>query len=249
MNVTREASSDAARAQAVMEFVHDIRGTKRNASSFVLPRLRATPRQVLESGGDCADKSRLLAAMLRSIGVDATMGMCFHPVSGRPTHTFVEARLAEGGPMVLDPAYNLSFPRRGGGYFGLLDLRRDPAILERRLAELRAANPRTHPIYCYDVEVAPYALASTINWNRSESVRWVAGWLRAALGEAIHSLPRPILLESPKLAVATLLAAFAAMVMLVRAIASQGNLERFYRALRRGAARPASARRRELQAT
>lgn len=248
MDVTRDASSDSERALSLMSFVHDIRGTKRNESTFVLAGLRATARQVLASGGDCADKSRLLSAMLRSIGIDATMGMCFHPITRRPTHTFVEARPSEGDSMVLDPAYDMSFPRPGGGYFGLLELRNDPGILERRVAELRATNPPTHPVYCYDPDVAPYSVASTINWNRGESARWVADLLRFGLGERIHLLPRPIVLEAPKLAVAAFLAVLAALLMLVRALASGRWVERFYRALRR-AVRPSAARGRELPAT
>lgn len=150
--------------------------------------------------------------------------------------------------MVLDPAYDMSFPRPGGGYFGLLDLRRDPTILTQRLAELRAANPPTHPVYCYDPAVAPYAAASTINWNRSEFTRWVAGLVRLTVGERIFSLPRPIVVEAPQLAVASLFAALVALLLIVRAVASQGNFERFYRALH-GAVRPTSAGGRELPAT
>ncbi len=185
---------------ALLDWVHGNQSTAENRRYFVLPRLRATSCQVLESGGDCADKSRLLSAMLRAIGIPAGMAMCFDPRTGNPTHTVVVATLAHGKTMVVDPAYNLFFPALSvGEYYGLLDLRADPTILGNRLDDLSAQLPRRHPVHSYNREAAGYSRASCINWDANVLTRLVKKCFLAENSEAIHAIPRPLILEEPKL--------------------------------------------------
>ena len=192
------------RVLALLDWVHSETGTAKNASFFLLPHLGATPWQVLESGGDCADKSRLLSSMLRQLDIPATMAMCINPQTSKPSHTVVEARIGPNEYMVVDPAFDLAFPRPGRtGYYGLLELRKDPAILHRRLEELAAALPRTHPLHSYNRTAAVYDRAMTINWGKNSLTGLVHDVLMTRLGDGIYRLPRPLLLEEPKLFVGT----------------------------------------------
>ncbi len=160
--------------------------------------------QVLESGGDCADKSRLLTAMLREVAIPSTMAMCFHPRTGQPTHTVVEARV-ETGYMVLDPTWDLCFPREGEvGYYGLLDLRRDPNILFRRLARLTPAAPPTDKIHHYNREDDVYDAVSTFNWHKNRCTCLLFVVLRSIWADEVYRLSRPTWIEEPKLTVAVI---------------------------------------------
>ncbi len=201
--VATDIHSDSDRVLALLHWVHAEIGTAKNSRYFALPALGATPVQVLASGGDCADKARLLSAMLRESGVPATMAMCFNPTTGKPSHTIVEARVGLGAYMVVDPAFDLYFPRPGGaGYFDLLDLRRDPTILPRRLEELRAARPPADPVYSYNSVLACYNRASSINWNKNMLTRFIRDRLFTNVGDEVYRVWRPLLLEEPKLFVA-----------------------------------------------
>jgi hypothetical protein len=198
-------SSLSERVARLTRWVFHNQGFSENHRFFVWPRLRATPVQVLETGGDCADKSRLLAAMLRRIGIPATMVMCFDPRTRQPVHTVVEAAIGPGEYMVADPVYDLVFPRPTGGYFGLSDLRRDPEILQHRVAELIRERPRNAPIRSYRREVSVYGLASTFNWNKNILTRVALAVIQPFYGDGVYRLPRPAVLEEPQLALATLL--------------------------------------------
>ncbi len=213
--VTAGKASLSDRVLALLDWVYHNHGFASNERYFLFKRLGATPVQVLEGGGDCADKSRLLSALLREVGIPSTMVMCFDVRSGRPTHTVVEARIGPGGYMLVDPVYDLWFPRRDStGFFGLTDLRRDATILPRRLDELIAARPRS-PIFAYNRAANVYDEASSINWRKNRSTRLVHDLLFLIRGEEVYRLRRPIVLEEPKLAVAWGLAALGVASVLV----------------------------------
>ena len=202
---------------ALLDWVHAIPQTAENRRYFLIPRLRATPMQVLESGGDCADKSRLLTALLREVGVGSTMVMLFDPRSGHATHTVVCAFLEIGSTMVVDPAYGLSFPDGDTGrYLGLAQLRRHPARLDARLRELRATAGRRDPVQVYDPVAAGYAMAGSVNWNKNALTRGVRDVLLPSWGEGLYAMARPRALEEPKLLVAGLGLALALSMLIVR---------------------------------
>lgn len=200
--VTAGVVDPSDRVLALMAHVHAELPSRRNPGRFCYLPLGATPLQILEHGGDCADKSRLLVALLRTLDISATPVMSFDTETGLPAHTFVEARLTPGGQMAVDPAFALAFPREAGGYFGLLDLRRDPAIVDRRLAQFHV-NPRedSAAVEYYLRPSAPYDSASTYNWDRNVLTRAAHAFLAPMIGEPLYAWPRPALVEEPKLAV------------------------------------------------
>src|SRR6266478_5690492 len=75
MAITENLYSDFARIHTVNNWVYHNKGFGKNHRYFILPALGPTPIQVMEQGGDCADKSRLVAAMLNSIGIHAGLVM------------------------------------------------------------------------------------------------------------------------------------------------------------------------------
>jgi len=202
---TAHASTPHDKVLALLQMVHAIPETSENEQFVLLRRLRATPLQVLSGGGDCADKSRLLSAMLRQIEIPATMVMCHDPRTLAPTHTVVCAFTDDKQTMVVDPAYGLFFPTAGShGYYGLNALRNDPSILTHRLAELRAILPASHPVHAYNASASSFAFASSINWNKNSLIRSLHDVLHSFAGDALYSWPRPLLLEEPKLFVCIL---------------------------------------------
>lgn len=204
--VTRSHASPAQKVLALVDWIHHNQPAQENGKAFIFPRLRATPMQVLRGGGDCADKSRLLCALLREVNIPSSMVLCFSRRSAVPTHTVVEAQIGPGSFMVVDPAYNLAFPKEHtNSYFNLLELRADPQILDRRLADLIPTLPPTAPVYCYKPEQAAYDNASTFNWQKNRLTRFIRDALAIVYGNDVYRISRPIILEEPKLTVATLL--------------------------------------------
>lgn len=212
--VTAKVTSPSDRVLALLHWVYYNRGFASNDGYFVLKALGATPVQVLEGGGDCADKSRLLSTLLREVGIPSTMVMCFDKRSGRPTHTVVEARIGPADYMVVDPVYDLHFPRPGSaGFYDLIELRRDATILPRRLDELAALRGRS-PIIAYNRDLNVYDEASSINWRKNRATRLGRAVLSLIWGEEVNRLRRPLVLEEPKLAVGWLSIAFCIVLVL-----------------------------------
>ena len=206
VQVTSRSDTQAQKVLSLLHWVHERGARTNNSSYFVLRRMRATPLQVLDGGGDCADKSRLLTALLREVGIPATMAMCFDARTGRPAHTFVEARIGGDTCMAVDPAYDLYFPRPGStGYYDLLDLRRDSGILTRRIDQLCTESSQACEVFRYYAgPSAEYNNASSINWNKNAFARLLHDCLRWPLGDAVYRLQRPTVLEEPRLFVAVL---------------------------------------------
>ena len=201
--LTADVVSPSGRVLTLLDWVYHNGGFTSNDSYFLFRRLGATPVKVLEGGGDCADKSRLLSALLREVGVPSTMVMCFDVASGKPTHTVVEARIGPRYYMVVDPVYDLYFPRGDStGFHGLLDLRGDSKILPKRLDELIAVRGRS-PILAYNRALGVYDRASSINWGKNRLTRLTHGLLISMWGDDVYRLRRPLVLEEPKLAVAS----------------------------------------------
>jgi len=222
LRVTVTMTSSTEKTLALLDWVHAIPQTAENRRHFLIPRLRATPMQVLESGGDCADKSRLLSAMLRQVGVNSTMVMLFDPRNQQATHTVVCAFLENGSTMVVDPAYGLSFPDSDTGRFlGLTELRRNPSRLDARLRELRATASRRDPVQVYDPTAASYAMASSINWDKNALTRTLRDLLLPSWGDELYSMARPRVLEEPKLLVACLGLALSLALLIVQAVAGR----------------------------
>lgn len=195
------------RAIALLHFVYGHHGFAKNKGYYMLPQLGPTSADVYERGGDCADKSRLLSSMLREIGVESTLAMCFDH-DGAPTHTVVDARLPDGRRMLLDPIWDLYFPRpdEAGTYYSLIDLRRKPELLFERLDVVTASAAADAKIQRYNRAHDIYDHATTLNWEKSGLTRWVRDTFHADKGDEVHAVPRPLILEEPKLFMATFFA-------------------------------------------
>ena len=175
-----------------------------NDGSFLLPVfrfLRPTPWQVLENGGDCGDRSRLLIALLRPRGIHASKWALYN-AQGESKHAVVQADV-ESGDMVADPLFGIWFPKPQGGYFGIRELRQDPSILTQRIGELRAngLRPGAARLEFYEFNDYIYSNARTINWNKSSILKSTYWVLHGILGGRANEIGRPAFVEEPALMV------------------------------------------------
>ena len=193
---TKHARNDEERILALLEWVFQNDGDDKVSHYFLHRSLGPTPVQVLAGGGDCADKSRLLSALLARLGIRSTLAMQFPCATCKPSHTIVEAR-AEFGWMAVDPSYNLAFPKESGGYYSLRELRGNPTVLPRRLKELARRRGPADKINFYDIKGLHYGHVRTVNWQKDWLTNSVAGWLSWFLGDPFL-IRRPQFLEDPK---------------------------------------------------
>jgi hypothetical protein len=172
-----------------------------NDSYFLLPLLRPAPWQVIEKGGDCADRSRLVVALLHLRGIQASKWALYN-ARGESVHAVVEADV-ESGKMVVDPLFGLWFPKPQGGYYSIHELRQDPKILRQRIAELHAQGirPGTDRLDLYPLDQYVYTNARTINWAKNAVWRTVFRILQGLMGERADELARPAFVEEPPLMV------------------------------------------------
>jgi hypothetical protein len=194
--ITAHLDSDSGRIQAVNDWVYHNKGFDPNDQYFVVSALGPTPIQVMARGGFCADKSRLVAAMLNSIGIDAGLVMISPCLYCGFIHTVVEARY-EGGRMVVDPTWNVDYPTGDGRFLGVTDLSGTNRGQER-VAELRHQRPVTDKIQNMPDADAAFEYAVAMNWDKNLVTRSVAATLRL-MGYQPETLLRPRLLEDPKL--------------------------------------------------
>jgi len=228
LEIAKHESSNDRRVLEIANWIHWKLPTARNEAYFLVPTLRATPMHVLDRGGDCSDKSRLLAAMLREIGIPATLALCFHPETGLPSHTVVEAHLGPGQYMLVDPSFNLHYPKPAKHeYYGIIELRNDPTLLLKRLAYVQAVEPRLQALHWYDPNVASFVGLSTFNWNKNAVTRLIHDVLFLAIGEEVYRLPRPGVMEEPKLTAALALVLTSLVLLLgSRALRRMGAMSR-----------------------
>jgi hypothetical protein len=200
--ITKASNTDSARVRAVNDWVYRNKGFAKNDRYFIVPALGPTPIQVMEQGGDCSDKSRLVAAMLNSLGIDAGLVM----ISSCPhcgfIHTVVEAEY-ENGRMVVDPTWDVDYPTGDGKFFGARELARTDRGRERIL-ELQRQRPINDRIATMPASEANFDYAVAMNWDRDIVTRSVAVVLGLS-GYSSEAFFRPRLLEDPKLLLVCLL--------------------------------------------
>lgn len=195
--VAGPARGEVERLTRLTGWVYRNQGYKRNRRYHLWRKLGATPVSVLEHGGNCQDKTKLLAALLRELDVESSLAMLYQCQGCKPRHTVVFVEMRDGW-VIADPAFDLTFPDGRGGFYTIEELRADRTLLERRLAELRAERGPTDPINDYKPAVDHHALMTTVNWDKNVLTRGAAGLIRAAGGEP-WSTPRPLLFDDPKL--------------------------------------------------
>jgi hypothetical protein len=214
--IVASSTTDSARIVAVNHWVYNHQGFGKNLSYFLVPALGPTPIQVMERGGDCSDKSRLVAAMLNELGIEAGLVMISPCLHCEFIHTVVEAHY-EGGSMVVDPIWNVDYPTGDGRYFGVRDLAWTNRG-EQRVVELQRERGEADKIAKMPVTEARFEYAVAVNWDKNVVTRISAEIMRL-LDYEPKSMYRPRLLEDPKLAlfwffVLVTMAATAASVLL-----------------------------------
>jgi hypothetical protein len=180
-----------------------------NDSYYLLPIfsvLRSMPRQVMEQGGDCGDRSRLVIRLLSQHGIEGSK-WALYTREMKSVHAVVELE-AETGKMVADPLYGIWFPRPDGGYYDIKELRQSPSILQDRVQTLlrEGVRPGSKDLKFYPIEEYTYRYAKSINWEK-----WVVTWplykaLSVIVGPSLDDLRRPAFVEAPQLIVATMAA-------------------------------------------
>lgn len=171
-------------------------GFAKNKQYFFSKKLGPTPVQILQSGGDCADKSRLLSALLKRLNIDSTLVMLYGCETCGPTHTIVNARY-ENGWMAADPVFNILFPKDDDFYYGVSELKADSKILTKRLDYLENLRGKDDKIAFYKRETESYNWPKTINWDKNLYLQKIAKLLEKFQVDP-YLLKRPQSLENPK---------------------------------------------------
>jgi hypothetical protein len=197
IEITANSTSDGARIHTINDWVYHHKGFGKNSGYFVVPALGPTPVQVLEQGGDCADKSRLVAAMLNELGIEAGLVMIASCLHCAFIHTVVEAGY-EGGRMVVDPIWNVDYPSDNGGFLGVRDLAWT-SLGEERVVELQRQRGAADKIAVMPATEAKFEYAVAVNWDKSVFTQTVAKIINV-LGYSPDTIFRPRLLEDPKMA-------------------------------------------------
>lgn len=194
--ITKNLNTVSARIRAINDWVYHNKGFVKNERYFIVAALGPTPIQVMEQGGECGDKSRLVAALLDSLGIEAGLVMiapCHHCGF---IHTVVEAQY-EAGRMVVDPTWDVDYPSGDGRFLGVRDLAGTNRGRER-LAELRHQRLATEKIMNMPPDDATFDHAVAMNWDRNVVTRTVAAMLRSG-SYSPETFFRPKILEDPKL--------------------------------------------------
>lgn len=178
-------------------WVYNNEGFAKNNGYFLIKKLGATPVQVLEAGGDCTDKSRLLAALLKRFGMESTLVMLDACEGCAATHTIVEARY-EGGRMAADPVFDIVFPAGNGRFYGVKELRQNPSIVISRLNELVNQRGSNSKVAFYKRETESYNWPNTINWEKNRVLQKMAILIKK-IGYDPSLIMRPHFMEDPKL--------------------------------------------------
>jgi transglutaminase-like putative cysteine protease len=200
-----EARSASDKAKALSTAIRTSLPSNPNPRSFVVPvfrMLRATPRQVIEGGGECGDKSRLLIALLRLEGIESSK-VALYDDAGIPRHAVVEVELEDGSRMVVDPLYNLFYPRPEGGYYSIRDMAADKSILWDRIEAMNALGKDGFQpaVKWYRKKQNTFRNPRTINWDKNALSRLAYRALGAVLGDRVNRLKRPYFVERPALTV------------------------------------------------
>lgn len=161
--------------------------------SFVpfMPFIGASPGAVLERGGCCSGRSRLLILALARLGIPAFQITLYH-ANGNAQHCLVQAWIG-ADPLILDPSYGVSYAGRDGRPIGLADLQ-DGQV--PRLVSLPGVESDGYPRNSYyDFN---YADTRTANWTASAARRVAYRTIRALIGQRADKLEVPELLEWPQ---------------------------------------------------
>ena len=167
MEVTTGLDRDSARIIAINDWVYRNQGFGKNEGYFLISALGPTPLQVFASGGDCADKSRLVAAMLDEISIKAGLMMISTCLGCGWIHTIVEAQY-ESGRMVVDPIWHVHYPAGNGKFLGVQELS-GTDFGRRRVVELQQIRGVDDKIARMPLTEATFDYAVAINWKKTRA--------------------------------------------------------------------------------
>jgi hypothetical protein len=199
--VTAGLTTASAKISVVNHWVYRNQGFAKNDRFFLVPALGPTPNQVLESGGDCGDKSRLVSAMLWQLGINSGLAQIFPCQGCNPIHAVVEAE-DEAGRMVVDPIWDVDYPG-DGKFLGIRELAGTSRGREH-VADLKWRRGAGDKIQFMPDSEATFDFAVAVNWQKNALSRAFALGLRL-LGYDPSHLLRPHFLEDPKLMLALFL--------------------------------------------
>jgi hypothetical protein len=213
--VTARLTSDSAKINAINHWVYRNQGFAKNDRFFLVPALGPTPNQVLASGGDCGDKSRLVSAMLWQLRINSGLAQIFPCQDCGPIHAVVEAEY-EAGRMVVDPTWDVDYPTGDGKFLGIKELAGTRHGREH-VADLQWRRGAGDKVQLMPESEATFDFAVAVNWQKNAFSRAVAFGLRW-LGYDPAQLLRPHFLEDPKLALALFLLIVAGMLLIINFI-------------------------------
>lgn len=209
--VTAGLTNDSTKISAINHWVYLNQGFTKNERFFLVPALGPTPNQVLESGGDCGDKSRLVSAMLWQLRINSGLAQIFPCRDCGPIHVVVEAEY-EAGRMVVDPIWDVDYPTGDGRFLGIQELSGTRRGREH-VADLQWRRGASEKIQSMPESEATFDFAVAINWERNAFSHAVAFGLGLLEYDPAHLL-RPHFLEDPKLALALVLFISAGMLLI-----------------------------------
>ena len=210
--VTAGLTEPSAKISAINHWVYRNQGFRKNERFFLFPALGPIPNQVVESGGDCGDKSRLVSAMLWQLGIDSGLALIFPCRDCGPIHAVVEAEY-EAGRMVVDPTWDVDYPAGDGKFLGIQELAGTSRGRER-VADLQGRRGAGDKIQLMPESDATFDYAVAVNWQKNAFSRSIASSLRL-LGYSPEHVLRPHFLEDPKLAMALFLFICAGMLFII----------------------------------
>jgi hypothetical protein len=215
MAVTAGLTTASAKISAINHWVYRNQGFTKNDRFFLVPALGPTPLQVLHTGGDCGDKSRLVSSMLWQLGINSGLAQIFPCRDCGPIHAVVEAEY-EAGRMVVDPIWDVDYPSGDGKFLGIRELA-GTSLGRTRIAELQTRRGAGDKIQFMPNAEAIFDYAAAVNWRKNALSRATASALRL-LGYDPRHLLRPHFLEDPKLALTLWFLAIAGMLVVANFI-------------------------------
>ncbi len=148
--------------------------------------LKPNALQVYYYSSDCAGASRLVIRMLAAIGIKASK-IAIHDSAGVGRHAVVEAEV-NGRRVIADANHGYVYHLPDGRLATAADLARDPEIARARL------KPKDNPI------IADFRDVKTMNWTKIPVLMPFAyKALHRLIGDRVNHIPRPAIVELPKL--------------------------------------------------
>lgn len=196
LEITAGLEKPSERIVAINHWVYGNQGFAKNPEYFIFEKLGPTPIQVMRGGGDCADKGRLVAAMLASLGIHAGLLEVSECPDCPWIHTVVEAE-SEYGWMIVDPIWNVDYPGGDGKYLGLKELANSSLAWEH-VVQLKDERGPQSKIALMPRAEATFDYAVSINWHQSTFSRVIEGMLHQFNIDQTF-VHRPNILEDPEL--------------------------------------------------